>query len=202
MKTSVLGRYASGCVVVALLVGCASAGVTVPTANGVDNKLQHHKTFRYTGGRQSFKVPDGVKRITVNALGARGGGSGGNGGRVYATIPVTPEEQLTVFVGGQGLQSEGGFNGGGKEAGNVNPMRAVAAVRQMYGKAVMVWPIASSSLAAVLAKASRHTSTTRRVPAAPAAAAAVEVVPKVKAASAELVAAAATVRESRVSRDR
>ncbi|HLX26709.1 MAG TPA: glycine-rich protein [Candidatus Cybelea sp.] len=72
-----------------------------------------YKKFSYTGEEQSFTVPMGVTAITVKAEGASGGGrNGGRGGRVTATIPVTPYENLAIFVGGKGDQA-GGFNGGG-----------------------------------------------------------------------------------------
>ncbi|MBV9263251.1 MAG: hypothetical protein JO324_02945 [Candidatus Eremiobacteraeota bacterium] len=57
-----------------------------------------------------------MKRLTVIALGAAGGSGKrfrGRGGRIFAVIPVTPGEQLVVFVGGQGGQPNGGYNGGG-----------------------------------------------------------------------------------------
>jgi len=81
-------------------------------------------TFKYTGTEQSFKVPNGVREVTVVVRGAAGAGYSGSsygsywshfgrGGRVYAVIPVRPRERLYVFVGGQGTKT-GGFNGGGR----------------------------------------------------------------------------------------
>src|SRR5438270_5353485 len=50
--------------------------------------------FTFTGGPETFVVPDGVTVIQVDAYGASGGhGQGsppGTGGRVVATIHVTP----------------------------------------------------------------------------------------------------------------
>ena len=82
--------------------------------------------FAYSGGAQSFTVPSGITRVTITAAGAQGGYSdgggglgGGLGGSVTATIPVTPGQVLTVFVGGignnpyDGYGNGGGFNGGG-----------------------------------------------------------------------------------------
>ncbi|HLY02889.1 MAG TPA: hypothetical protein VKR56_10420 [Candidatus Cybelea sp.] len=106
-----------------LLAGCGGsslpAGTPGVTADRSD--LRYHKTFHYTGAKQSFKVPSGVTHVTITAYGASGapGGSyfegfaasGGPGGMVTATIPVTPGELLAIFVGGSGLL--GGFNGGG-----------------------------------------------------------------------------------------
>ena len=91
-------------------------------------------TLMYTGGEQTYVVPAGVTKVHVVALGARGGsqvcGRKSNiagGGRTRATITVTPEETLYVYVGGRGgdyaIYPEypyfevpgtlGGFNGGG-----------------------------------------------------------------------------------------
>lgn len=122
-------------VAVVLLAGCGGSQppigappITGPrTANDNVDSLPYHKTFQYTGGKQSFNVPAGVKSITVVARGAAGdGGTGstsehyeyfGRGGRVYATIPVRSGEKLYVFVGGRGdgsYQGGNGFNGGGQ----------------------------------------------------------------------------------------
>lgn len=107
-------------IVAALLAGCnglttVSATPAVAQSVGeVPATLQHHRTFHYTGNAQSFKVPAGVKWITVVALGAAGGGSlQGHGGRVYAQLPVSDVERLRVFVGGAAHGANGGYNGGG-----------------------------------------------------------------------------------------
>lgn len=106
-----------------LLAGCG--GLQVPSsahvANGTTPSFKHYRLFRYTGRKESFKVPAGVTHVTITAYGAIGaiGGnpasgytsSGGNGGLVSATIPVTPGERLAISVGGSG--GRGGFNGGG-----------------------------------------------------------------------------------------
>ena len=130
MKNLGFSRYAlNTCVAVVMLSGCganAGSGAT-PTVNGAGEKLPFHKTFNYTGGRQMFAVPTDVKKITVIAVGARGGGYDYEsreiqafGGRVFAIIPVTPGEKLAVFVGGQGSEPSGGFNGGGTGAGGAS----------------------------------------------------------------------------------
>jgi hypothetical protein len=109
------------CVAVVMLAGCganAGSGAMLPV-NGAGKSLPYHKTFYYTGGRQLFKVPDGVTKLTVIAVGARGdaetsyGEPQALGGRVWATIPVRSGETLAVFVGGAGTAPSGGFNGGG-----------------------------------------------------------------------------------------
>jgi hypothetical protein len=77
------------------------------------------ETFNFTGTPQGFTVPPGVTLLQIDAMGASGAGlfpanPSGNGGRVQATLPVTPGEVLTVMVGGGGfLTGAGGFNGGG-----------------------------------------------------------------------------------------
>lgn len=88
-------------------------------------------TFDYTGAEQTFVVPAGVTSIEVDVRGAEGGDAigtavgwgggpcnvdGGDGGRVVATIPVTPGETLYLYVGGEGSMITGGFNGGGSPA--------------------------------------------------------------------------------------
>jgi hypothetical protein len=81
------------------------------------------QTFNYTGAVQSFLVPIGVCSVTVTVDGAAGGvGAGsdslmvGQGGRVIATLAVTPGETLSVYVGSQGADGingcTGGWNGG------------------------------------------------------------------------------------------
>ncbi len=85
-------------------------------------------TFDYTGGLQTFVVPAGVTSVDVDVMAAQGGNAvgfaigwtdgdvdiqGGLGGRVTATIVVTPGETLNIYVGGQGAMPTGGYNGGG-----------------------------------------------------------------------------------------
>src|SRR5262245_29496595 len=56
-------------------------------------------------GSAGFVVPADVCEITVDAIGAEGGGvtgDGGLGGEAVATVPVTPGESLQVRVGGRG----------------------------------------------------------------------------------------------------
>jgi Glycine rich protein len=121
-------RYALlSCAAVAMLAGCGGLQpIGVPGAISASGaSFAYHKTFHYTGTKQSFKVPAGVTQLQVVALGAVGASDyhasgGGHGGRVHAIIPVAPGERLTVFVGGAapGLNSRhGGFNGGGGGGG-------------------------------------------------------------------------------------
>lgn len=102
-----------------LIAGCgaSSNAIIVPDARTAADAFTHHKTFHYTGNRQSFIVPSGIERLKIIAVGAMGGASSFSGralaGRVYAVVPVTPKEQLYVFVGGAGSGKASGFNGGG-----------------------------------------------------------------------------------------
>lgn len=90
------------------------------TASNSGKTLSYHHTFKYTGSVQTFRVPSGVTSIDVVARGAAGAGEMGSqyhffgrGGRIHATIPVSPGEKLYVSVGGAGSSNIGGFNGGG-----------------------------------------------------------------------------------------
>jgi hypothetical protein len=103
----------------ALLAGCNVSQPLVGARNVISAAQSHQQTFDYTGKEQTFKVPAGVKLITVDALGAAGGGNysghqGGLGGRITAELPVTPGESLGIFVGGSTDGPSGGYNGGGE----------------------------------------------------------------------------------------
>jgi hypothetical protein len=108
-------RYALGLsVAIAMFSGCGghATGGVVPITPA-PNAFPYHKSFFYTGGAQDFKVPAGVRQLSVIVLGAHGGGSSETrGGRVHAIIPVTPGATLVVYVGGNGSGATGGFNGG------------------------------------------------------------------------------------------
>src|SRR5262245_40404156 len=63
-------------------------------------------TYSYTGAVQTYTVPCGVTSIAVDMAGAAGGMApgfayGNAGGRVRATIAVTPGQVLYVYVGQQ-----------------------------------------------------------------------------------------------------
>jgi hypothetical protein len=107
-----------------LLSGCdahnGSGVAPVATGSGsradVRDAFSEHRTFKYTGAKQTFTVPRNVTRIRVIARGANGSSQYddlfGFGARVSAMIPVTPGEKLYIFVGGNASQGAGGFNGG------------------------------------------------------------------------------------------
>jgi hypothetical protein len=103
--------------------GCGS-GIVQIASNAMRN------TFNFTGGVQTWTVPAGVTSIYVEALGANGGlgGAAANfgGARVQGTMPVTPGETLSIYVGGGGRASSsrggtsaGGWTGGGNGLGTV-----------------------------------------------------------------------------------
>ena len=87
------------------------------------------QTFSYTGSQQTFTVPSGVTEIQFDVMGAEGGDidgitvgwggtsnvsiDAGNGGRVTGILPVTAGETLYIYVGGEGSEDSGGYNGGG-----------------------------------------------------------------------------------------
>ncbi len=71
------------------------------------------ETFGFTNGVQTFTVPPGVTEITINALGAQGGGLNGGGGlgaQIVGTFNVTPGDILEVIVGEMGQLQVGGSN--------------------------------------------------------------------------------------------
>src|SRR5580658_413961 len=92
------GYALKSCVAAALLAGCGGSHSQPPigstTATAGAPSYSYHKTFYYTGKKQTFKVPTGVTRIAVVARGGAGGGivyyngnRSGRGGRVHAVIP-------------------------------------------------------------------------------------------------------------------
>jgi hypothetical protein len=107
----------------AMLSGCGGSTIPISAANhatGGVGALKNYKTFAYSGKKQTFVVPAGVRRLSVIARGGEGGGGfcscpsnmyPGLPGRVYAVIRVHPGDKLYVFVGG--ADYHGGFNGGG-----------------------------------------------------------------------------------------
>ncbi|HEX3456736.1 MAG TPA: hypothetical protein VHR97_02170 [Candidatus Baltobacteraceae bacterium] len=117
MKTTIPSRYPLSLgAAAALLAGCSASQLPAPTSpsGAAPFAFTHHMTFRYTGTKQKFEVPQSVTRVRVTAVGGNAEGSViAHGGRVSAVIPVTPSETLAIYVAGAGTSSEGGFNGGG-----------------------------------------------------------------------------------------
>jgi hypothetical protein len=102
-----------------MLAGCGGSqqAIVPATTNAAAPSFRYDKTFSYTGEKEAFQVPRGVKWLRIIALGAGGASkandAGGRGGRVYAIVPVISGETLLVYVGGAGSGATGGFNGGG-----------------------------------------------------------------------------------------
>jgi len=95
---------------------------TGPTASPTPVPTPTAKLFVYTGNVQTWTVPAGVTKITVDALGAAGktaptstngvlGGKGGYGGQAKGTFTVTSGQAVYVYVG-----ASSGYNGGGTGA--------------------------------------------------------------------------------------
>ena len=103
------------------------------------NTSAQTSTYNYTGGLQTYTVPAGVTSIAVDVIGAQGGGrqcayggaeyqsAGGCGGRVQATVNVTPGHVLNIAVGGggygNGTATAAVYGGGGTVPGwnNIYP---------------------------------------------------------------------------------
>jgi hypothetical protein len=107
--------------------GCSSYttyGITVLTCSS--NAIL---TFNTTGAPQTWTVPAGVSSVQVTVIGGAGGAGyydasysnhPGRGGKVTATLAVTPGQVLNLYVGGKGGNftstsafAPGGYNGGG-----------------------------------------------------------------------------------------
>lgn len=86
-----------------------------PNCEGSDCSI----SFSYTGGMETWQVPDGAVNLSFEIYGASGA-RGGGGGKVSGEFIDTPST-LYLFVGGQGTEganASGGFNGGGAAGGN------------------------------------------------------------------------------------
>jgi hypothetical protein len=99
---------------------------TLPSASastGTRDSLPSATPYAFTGAPQGYTVPTDVCSVTLDVVGGVGGVDfdetvGGPGGSGQATVTVTPGEQLTILVGGEGAEagpdgSPGGYNGGG-----------------------------------------------------------------------------------------
>ncbi len=97
-----------------VLIALSPAG---PAAAADDTMTQ----FFYTGRVDSFQVPSGVNRIVAVGQGAQGAnannGTGGLGAKTQATLAVTPGQNLSIYVGGQGGWNGGATGGGGSLGG-------------------------------------------------------------------------------------
>ena len=81
-------------------------------------------TLFFTGAEQNYTVPCGVTNLTIDAFGGKGadgtsggnnstGGVGGLGGHAQGILSVSTGQSFSVFVGGQAIGVNGGYNGGG-----------------------------------------------------------------------------------------
>jgi len=82
--------------------------------------------FNYTGEEQTFEVPyKGIYKI--EAYGAQGEnyGSyiGGKGGKTSASMLLNKEEEISLFIGGQGSTFNGGGNGSYSNGGGATDVR-------------------------------------------------------------------------------
>ena len=99
-----------------MVLALALVGATVHSATTALPASASPQTFVYTGAPQMYVVPAGVTSLTVELAGAQGaspagGGTGGAGGVVTATLSVNPGEVLQLMVGGVP------YNGGARGAG-------------------------------------------------------------------------------------
>lgn len=85
-------------------------------------------TLPFSGNVTNWTVPAGVTSLRVTLTGAKGGrgandgigtgGGGGNAGRVTGTLPVTPGETLTLYLGGAGADGVNASGTGGGAGGS------------------------------------------------------------------------------------
>lgn len=103
---------------VTLLNGCSDSDTITVTVSGC-SYVPGNQTFAYTGSATNFTVPACVTSLHIEAWGAQGGTTGGQGGYAEGDLVVSPGQLVYVYVGGQGANSSaGGFNGGGNSLGS------------------------------------------------------------------------------------
>ncbi|MEY4988478.1 MAG: hypothetical protein RI933_111, partial [Actinomycetota bacterium] len=134
MRGGFLNRFANKIAVVALTtflvtgsgVAIIEADANVPAPNPCAAGWEYigtncERTFYYTGDRQTFNVPSGVKNLSFVAAGGRGGvyssgswnAEASSGAVVSGVLPVQSGDVLNLYVGGNGASVKGGWNGGG-----------------------------------------------------------------------------------------
>ncbi len=100
------------------VAGMALAGVLMgvtPASAGPPPEQQ--RTFGFTGGTQTFTIPDDVYSMNVTVVGGGGGhaddngGSGGAGAKITGPLAVTPGDVWSIDVGGPGSSRSGGWGG-------------------------------------------------------------------------------------------
>jgi hypothetical protein len=130
-RSLVVVGLAGGCVAAIGPAAIASAAAPCGSA-GTLSSSGATTTCTYTGaGQDTFTVPAGVSSLNVTAVGASGGRGDSTGWSPAAgasvrdgAVPVSPEQTLTVVVGGIGGDGaetsggEGGTPGGGGAGGD------------------------------------------------------------------------------------
>ena len=107
--------------------GCGVSATSCLTVTTI-NCIHSSQTWNYTGGAQTWLVPNCITQVTVTIAGAQGGtggytsnntqNQGGNGGSVSGVLPVVGGTTLQLNVGGRGgAGSSGGFGVGGFNGG-------------------------------------------------------------------------------------
>ncbi|NGO76895.1 hypothetical protein G6045_14665 [Streptomyces sp. YC504] len=146
---SVLRRGASGVAVAALVLVGLGTGGAFPAAAAEEPECKprpsytHCEIFDFTGAKQQFKVPDGVKQLRVTAWGEGGSGSaqanGGAGAYIQTSLQVTPGEQLTVNVGGyESGKAFGDALGGEGESASENRGGSSSGIRSADGAPLII----------------------------------------------------------------
>ena len=119
--------------VLGLVVATSSAATSAPGGGdaSVAAAAGERWDFEYTGAPETWHVPDGVEHLTVLVVGAAGergraeghysGAGGGVSGQAISSWPVTPGEQLTIWVGGDAAAGRWGFGCGGDRGQGLFP---------------------------------------------------------------------------------
>ncbi len=99
---------------------CGVSATNCLTVNTI-NCIHSNQTFNYSGGAQTWLVPNCITQITVTIAGAQGGyggwtsqtnvSQGGNGGSVSGVLAVVGGTTLQINVGGAGGNGSSGGNG-------------------------------------------------------------------------------------------
>jgi len=102
-------------------LNAANAAAAYEAAVNAATQVTIDVNYSYTGFDQTFIVPAGVTKITVELLGASGstaytGDGSTRGGYVYGDLTVAPGQTYTIIVGGQ--NNNGSFQYGGGGAGS------------------------------------------------------------------------------------
>ncbi len=133
--------------------GAAAQAVAPPCPAAVISGNTATVSCEYTGGAQSWTVPQGVTQATFTLYGAEGGASssgesGGLGAQVTATLAVSPGTVLQVDVGQGGGTNDAAstFNGGGPGAGGAGDGGGGSDVRGQAADGS--YPVTSDLLAA------------------------------------------------------